>query len=72
MISAIVYVCAIPARGKKCLVVSCFYNSSMHQTMNILIHGLEGFRKIVFLQVHAETLEETIESGPLCTKAVAK
>ena len=43
---AIVYVCAIPARGKKCLVVSCFYNSSMHQTMNILIYGVEGSRQI--------------------------
>ena len=43
---AIVYVCAIPARGKKCLVVSCFYNSSMHRTMNILIYGVEGFRQI--------------------------
>ena len=48
MVFAIVYVCAIPARGKKCLVVSCFYNSSMHQTMNILIYGLEGFKQIEF------------------------
>ena len=48
MVFAIVYVCAIPARGKKCLVVSCFYNSSMHRTTNILIYGLEGSEQIVF------------------------
>ena len=56
---AIVYVCAIPARGKKCLVVSCFYNSSMHRTTNILIYGLEGSEQIVFFTstyVYAQNL----------------